>query len=230
MTLGAYRTRPPLADSVTRITMHQRLKLSFLDRYLTAWVFAAMVFGVVLGWLVPSVVPFLNHLLRNVSRTIFGVESTHLMYTSRIVAFFISTLLLAVPSSATLCELSCSLSGSDSARQLNSISSAAQSQGSHTHSYHSHCGHLSSVKGVSATLNILQSSFQCSTAPCAQMAVMSSPMKERDFARIDSRPLTLPSVPSHTGNTHRPLLRDVRWELARQNVLHLNRLSATLRI
>jgi ACR3 family arsenite transporter len=40
--------------------MHQKLKLSFLDRYLTAWIFAAMVFGVGLGWLVPTVVPFLN--------------------------------------------------------------------------------------------------------------------------------------------------------------------------
>jgi ACR3 family arsenite transporter len=40
--------------------MHQKFKLSFLDRYLTAWIFAAMLFGVVLGWLVASVVPFLN--------------------------------------------------------------------------------------------------------------------------------------------------------------------------
>jgi ACR3 family arsenite transporter len=35
-------------------------RLSFLDRYLTAWIFAAMVFGVLLGWLAPAVVPFLN--------------------------------------------------------------------------------------------------------------------------------------------------------------------------
>jgi ACR3 family arsenite transporter len=35
-------------------------RLSFLDRYLTAWIFCAMVTGIVLGWLAPGVVPFLN--------------------------------------------------------------------------------------------------------------------------------------------------------------------------
>jgi arsenite transporter len=35
-------------------------RLSFLDRFLTAWIFAAMLLGIVLGWLVPGVVPLLN--------------------------------------------------------------------------------------------------------------------------------------------------------------------------
>ncbi|HUY94433.1 MAG TPA: ACR3 family arsenite efflux transporter [Terracidiphilus sp.] len=38
----------------------RKSRLSFLDRYLTAWIFAAMAFGVALGWMAPGVVPMLN--------------------------------------------------------------------------------------------------------------------------------------------------------------------------
>ncbi len=40
--------------------MNTTRRLNFLDRYLTAWIFAAMAGGVLLGWLVPGTVPFLN--------------------------------------------------------------------------------------------------------------------------------------------------------------------------
>jgi len=40
--------------------MNATQRLSILDRYLTVWISSAMVIGVVSGWLVPGIVPFLN--------------------------------------------------------------------------------------------------------------------------------------------------------------------------
>lgn len=40
--------------------MKSKSRLSFLDRYLTAWIFGAMALGVTLGWIAPGIVPFLD--------------------------------------------------------------------------------------------------------------------------------------------------------------------------
>jgi ACR3 family arsenite transporter len=42
------------------LTEHSGKKLSFLDRYLTLWIFSAMAVGVGLGYFVPAVVGFIN--------------------------------------------------------------------------------------------------------------------------------------------------------------------------
>ncbi len=55
-----------MANSSTRtvtipaVVVRPTRGLSFLDRYLTAWIFGAMALGVLAGWLVPGIVPFLN--------------------------------------------------------------------------------------------------------------------------------------------------------------------------
>jgi arsenite transporter len=50
--------KPAVAPAIERAGVAKRL--SFLDRYLTLWIFLAMIVGVGAGYLFPGIVPFLN--------------------------------------------------------------------------------------------------------------------------------------------------------------------------
>lgn len=51
-----------MAEAQLNIRPERRGSLSFLDQYLTLWVFSAMIVGVLLGYLVPGIVPALQSL------------------------------------------------------------------------------------------------------------------------------------------------------------------------
>ena len=55
------------------MTNEQQPRLSFLDRYLTLWIFAAMALGVAAGYVFPGIVPFLDKFSVDVAGKTYSV-------------------------------------------------------------------------------------------------------------------------------------------------------------
>jgi hypothetical protein len=152
------------------------------------------------------------------------------MQLKHVLIFCLSVLLLCVPASASVCELSCSLShvypvhkptGGASAKQAHQIGT------SETIAPHSHCGHASTARPVGPADQGIENSDKCTNALCAQAQTLSQ-VNRLDGAKPGSVYFAvLASVPTVVSNF---VFGTAKHEFALAKLVPLDPLSVSLRI
>lgn len=156
------------------------------------------------------------------------------------IAAVLSFVLLGASSVASACELSCSLMPSHSISMRLSAApadlmkgspaaQANQADDSATRS-HSHCGHAAMGRHSNAVDRNFQDASTCTSAPCTQAQILSSPINGIDGRQIESgqravaaasvSPVSAIGNPSHI----------VKLEHAPRKIVLLNPLAVALRI
>ncbi len=59
---------------------HERKRLGFLDRYLTIWIFLAMLIGVAIGYFIPSTATFINSMSSGTTNIPLAIGLILMMY------------------------------------------------------------------------------------------------------------------------------------------------------
>lgn len=152
------------------------------------------------------------------------------MQCRRLLIFCLSTLLLCVSASASVCELSCSLSHVDPVSKP-TVGAPALRHVKLVHPKrarpHSHCGHVHKARQGNAANHSVENTSDCSNAPCAQAQTFSlvNSVEDTDSGRVHSSLLL--SVPTVAFNVS---LSIAKHECALTKFLPLDPLSVSLRI
>lgn len=140
----------------------------------------------------------------------------------------LSVLLLCVPSWASVCELTCSLSRSYPVSHL-ARASEPQSKDGQPSTPRSHCSHAASVRPGSAATHNVENTSKCTNGLCTQAAVLSSPVNVQDGVQMGSGPLSVFAVLPHADALITEI-RSAKREVARPKLLLCDSLSVSLRI
>lgn len=152
------------------------------------------------------------------------------MQLKRVLVFCLSALLLCESASASVCELSCSLSHVDPVCKPTVGASATQANEagiSQTSAPHSHCGHARTARPGSAASDSVENTSDCSNAFCAQAQTPSRTTNLNDAESGRVHFTVLASAPPVASDVQ---LGNIKHEYSLTKFLPLDPLSVSLRI